>query len=312
MAECSHNHSQPHSHAPMNEDPKLRSRLAAIKHKILVLSGKGGVGKSTVAANLALSLAEAGKQVGLLDVDVHGPSIPTLLGLTGQTLHGTDDGILPVCPLPNLKVMSIAFALPSADEAIIWRGARKAGVIQQFLRDVEWGELDYLIVDAPPGTGDEPLTAAQLIGDPTGAIIVTTPQQVAVADVRRCITFCHEIGLPVLGVVENMSGLVCPHCNMIIDLFKTGGGRAMASELDVPFLGAIPLDPGVVQSGDSGSFLKAHANVSTAAAFQAIVAQITDIEKHTPICPSHVAQPEKCPPSACSSCGADCPSKKKQ
>jgi MinD-like ATPase involved in chromosome partitioning or flagellar assembly len=185
-------------------------------------------------------------------------------------------------------------------------------VIQQFLRDVEWGALDYLIVDAPPGTGDEPLTAAQLIGDPTGAVIVTTPQQVAVADVRRCITFCHQIGLPVLGVVENMSGLVCPHCNMLIDLFKTGGGKAMAEELDVRFLGAIPLDPGVVQSGDSGAFLRSHANSATATAFQAIVAKIVEVEKHAEMCPSHVPQPEKCAPSACSSCGADCPSKKKQ
>jgi len=232
---------------------KVHQRMSQVRHKLLVLSGKGGVGKSTVAASLAVWLAQAGKHVGLLDVDVHGPSIPGILGLEGQSLSLLGEEILPVRVGARLAVMSIAFLLPSARDAVIWRGPRKYGMIQQFLKDVLWGPRDYLVVDSPPGTGDEPLSVAQLVGDGAEAVIVTTPQRVATADVRRCITFCEAVSLPVCGIVENMSGLVCPDCGRHIDLFGSGGGRALAEEMHVPFLGAIPIDPAVVASGDAGT-----------------------------------------------------------
>jgi ATP-binding protein involved in chromosome partitioning len=226
--------------------------MAAIRHKIIVLSGKGGVGKSTVAANLALQLASSGKRVGLLDIDIHGPSIPMLLGLDERRPGVTATGMLPVEAGPNLRVMSIGFMLSSADAAIIWRGPLKMGAIKQFLTDVEWGELDYLVVDSPPGTGDEPLSIIQLIERADGAIIVTTPQDLALTDVRKCVNFCRKVGLPVLGVVENMSWLTCPHCGQRIDVFKSGGGRRMALEMGVPFLASIPLEPEIVERSDRG------------------------------------------------------------
>ncbi len=255
----------------------LRDRMSAIRHKLLVLSGKGGVGKSTIAANLAVSLSQAGKTVGLLDVDVHGPSIPRLMGLQDQRAAVSGRSILPVQVTDNLKVMSIGFMLESAADAVIWRGPLKFKVIQQFLKDVAWGHLDYLVIDSPPGTGDEPLSVAQLAGSNAKAIVVTTPQDVAVADVRRCISFCEKLSLPVAGIVENMSGFVCPHCGKVTNLFKTGGGEALARETGVPFLGKIPIDPDVVVSGDSGTpFVKAFAQSSAAPAFAAIVNRITE------------------------------------
>jgi ATP-binding protein involved in chromosome partitioning len=234
------------------EEQKLESRMAEIRHKLLVLSGKGGVGKSTVAANLAIALAQAGKCVGLLDIDLHGPSIPQLMGLEAGQVRMTEEDILPVHLTDNLSVMSIGFLLPDSRQAVIWRGPRKHGLIRQFLKDVLWGKLDYLVVDSPPGTGDEPMSVAQLVGPRAGAIVVTTPQQVAIADVRRCIAFCGELSLPVVGIVENLSGLVCPRCGQQIDLFSRGGGLALAREMDVPFLGQIPIDPEVVTCGDAG------------------------------------------------------------
>lgn len=218
---------------------------------ILVLSGKGGVGKSTVAANLALSLSLQGHRTGLLDSDFHGPSIPKLLGMEGTTLGVEGDKVLPAS-LGELKVVSIDFMLPQRTDAVIWRGPMKMNVIKQLLGDVLWGDLDYLVVDSPPGTGDEPLSVAQLIPQPTGALLVTTPQDLSTSDVRRSITFCRKLSLPVLGVVENMSGFVCPNCGHRTDLFGTGGGERMASEMDVPFLGRIPVDPAIVSSGDQG------------------------------------------------------------
>ncbi|MBN1476411.1 Mrp/NBP35 family ATP-binding protein, partial [Candidatus Sumerlaeota bacterium] len=220
---------------------RLTERMARVRHKIVVLSGKGGVGKSTVAANLAVALAQSGRQVGLLDVDIHGPSIPGMMGLGGRPVVGAGElGLMPIEFTENLRVMSIGFLLPRATDAVIWRGPRKFGLIREFLADVQWGDLDFLVVDSPPGTGDEPLAVCQLVvgempgESPTtpenrGAVIVTTPQGVAVSDVRRCITFCRQIGIPVLGVIENMSGLTCPHCGEMIDLFKRGGGVEMAS-----------------------------------------------------------------------------------
>ena len=230
----------------------LSSRLCRIKEKLVVLSGKGGVGKSTVAVNLAIALAKKGKQVGLLDVDVHGPSIPTLLNLEGHQVVGDGDGVEPLS-CNGVKVMSVGFLLQDESEAVIWRGPAKYGVIKQFLSTVNWGDLDCLIVDCPPGTGDEPLSVMQIIKDVDGAIVVTTPQNLALCDVRRSITFCRRLEVPVVGVIENMSGFVCPHCGEKVDIFKSGGSKAMAEEMDVEFLGAIPLGPEIVQSCDAGT-----------------------------------------------------------
>ncbi len=230
----------------------LEGQMGRIKFKLLVLSGKGGVGKSTVAANLAVSLALAGKSVGLLDVDIHGPSVPRLMGLEGTRPVAHDGRMAPLELGENLKVMSIGFLLESGRDAVIWRGPMKYGVIRQFLSDVDWGTLDCLVVDAPPGTGDEPLSVAQLVGQPAGAILVTTPQQLSVADVRRSASFCEKLSLPVLGIVENMSGMVCPHCGKRIEVFKTGGGEGLAAELGLPLWGRVPIDPQIVDCGDSG------------------------------------------------------------
>jgi ATP-binding protein involved in chromosome partitioning len=235
-----------------NDNARLALNLSKIKHKVLVLSGKGGVGKSTVAVNLAVALAAAGKKVGIIDIDLHGPSVPKMLGIENMPLDGSKDGIKPFMVGDNLLVMSIAFLLKNQDDAVIWRGPLKMGVIKQFLADVEWGELDYMVVDSPPGTGDEPLSIAQLIPEADGAVIVTTPQNVAIQDVRKCITFCGQVNLPVIGVVENMSGYVCPHCGEHSDFFGKGGGEEMARDMSVPFMGSVPFESGVVEAGDSG------------------------------------------------------------
>ena len=257
-------------------EQQLQERLHRIRHKILVMSGKGGVGKSTVAANLAISLSLSGKRVGLLDVDIHGPSIPKMLHLDAANVHMEDGAIQPVIHA-GVKVMSVGFLLKDRDDAVIWRGPMKASVIKQFLTDVDWGDLDYLIIDSPPGTGDEPLSVAQSLGDADGAVVVTTPQHVAVNDVRKSIMFCRKVNLPVLGVIENMSGFVCPHCGETSDIFTRGGGEAMCTELAVPFLGRIPIDPGIVTAGDRGepfAYLKSKtpAGLAMTAAFGPILA----------------------------------------
>ena len=258
------------------ERQELARTLCQINHKILVLSGKGGVGKSTVAANLAVTLALDGKQVGLLDIDIHGPSIPKLLKLEGEGLDLLDHKMVPASFSPNLKVMSIGFLLRNEDDPVIWRGPLKMGVIKQFLKDVAWGQLDYLIVDSPPGTGDEPLSICQLIENVDGAVIVTTPQDLSIVDVRKCVSFCQELEVPVLGVVENMSGLICPHCNERIDVFKHGGGERMAKEMGVPFLGMIPVDPQLVAASDDGTpFVQEYAGTETAKAFLRVVRKAT-------------------------------------
>jgi len=238
-----------------------------IAHKFLVLSGKGGVGKSTIAVNLAVWLSMQGKNVGLLDIDIHGPSIPKLLNLEHKGIQAKNDKIKPICYSDNLKIMSIGFLLPDETTAVIWRGPMKHTLIKQFLTDVCWGSLEYLIIDCPPGTGDEPLSIVQLLGNADGAIIVTTPQQIAVIDVKKCITFCRQLNLAVLGVIENMSGLVCPHCHRKIDIFKTGGGKQMAKEFNVPFLGSIPIDSDMVSACDLGQpFLDSNSQSSAAQA----------------------------------------------
>ena len=239
------------SESEFRERQKLQSRLCRIQHKIVVMSGKGGVGKSTVAVNLAMALALAGKQVGLLDVDIHGPSIPTMLGLEGQSITGNGQELLPIV-VDGVKVISIGLLLSDPDEAVIWRGPMKATVIKQFLQDVAWGDLDYLIIDSPPGTGDEPLSVCQIIGQLDGAVVVTTPQRVAEVDVRKSITFCRQLSVPVLGVVENMSGFCCPQCQEVTTILQAGGGRRIAESMGVPFLGAIPMDPKIAEACDSG------------------------------------------------------------
>ncbi|MEW6265260.1 MAG: Mrp/NBP35 family ATP-binding protein [Thermodesulfobacteriota bacterium] len=256
------------------QEAAISANLQHIKNKILVMSGKGGVGKSTVAVNLAQGLANKGFKVGLLDVDLHGPSIPGLLGLKG--LAGTTgQSILPVEIGPNLKVISIEVLMPEKDRAVIWRGPVKIGVIRQFIADVEWGSLDYLVVDSPPGTGDEPLTVAQTIRD-AKALLVTTPQEVSLADVRKSVNFCFQVGMEIIGVVENMSGLVCPHCGESIDLFHAGGGDRLAELFGLDLLGAIPLAPEIVRSGDAGRPLVdlVEPDHPAAAAYNRIIEQV--------------------------------------
>jgi ATP-binding protein involved in chromosome partitioning len=260
----------------------LTQRMSRVKNKILVLSGKGGVGKSTVAVNIGVALALAGMRVGLLDIDVHGPSIPKLLNLEGKRIDATDSGIVPTGFGDNLKVMSIGFLLQERNEPVIWRGPMKYGVIKQFLQDVVWGELDYLVVDSPPGTGDEPLSVAQLLVENGGgvqAVIVTTPQELALSDVRKSINFCRTLHIPILGVVENMSGFVCPHCGKTSDIFKTGGGEQMAREMAVPFLGRVPIDPQVVEASDEGKpYMYHYARTETAKAFGRVIRPILEME----------------------------------
>ncbi len=234
------------------QDKRLTEAMAKVRHKFLILSGKGGVGKTTVAVNLSMGFALRGYEVGLLDVDIHGPNVAKMLGIQGQMLDIQGKRIIPICPAAHLKVISMAALLPDPDSPVIWRGPLKMGVIKQFLSDANWGELDFLIVDCPPGTGDEPLSAAQLIPNIDGSIIVTTPQEVALLDSRKCVNFVKQLKMPVTGIIENMSGLICPHCGDKIDLFKTGGGEMAAKQMSVPFLGRLPIEPEIVVSGDDG------------------------------------------------------------
>ncbi len=236
------------------EDQKISEFLSNVKHTLLIMSGKGGVGKSTVAANIAVFLSNGGHKVGLLDIDMHGPSIAGLLGLTGFPLNTVGERIQPYLVSDNLKVVSMQGFLQRPDQAVIWRGPLKIGVIRQLLADVDWGALDYLVIDSPPGTGDEPLTVAQTIPG-CQAVVVTTPQEIALADVRKSLHFCQQTDMKILGIVENMSGFICPDCGSLHNIFKSGGGEKTARTWGIPFLGKIPLDPAVVQAGDRGCSL---------------------------------------------------------
>lgn len=259
----------------LNDDAVMAERLERIGHAFVVLSGKGGVGKSTVSVNLALSLAMKGFKTGLLDVDIHGPSIPTLLGIKGRYPVVKDNEIEPIECYGNLKVMSMGFLLGGTDTPVIWRGPMKANVIKEFLKGVAWGELDFLVVDSPPGTGDEPLSIAQYLKGKASAVIVTTPQNVATIDVEKCIIFCREVNLPVAGIVENMSGFVCPHCGKKTEIFSSGGGMELSSRFHVPYLGGIPIDPKIVMSGDEGKpFLQLYPETETARTFNMIIESI--------------------------------------
>ncbi len=234
------------------QEARLKARMLNIDNKILVMSGKGGVGKTTVAVNLARTLAGEGFRVGILDTDIHGPNVAKMFGAEELRFEGTDGGIEPPQVSPNLWAASLVFTGQEADAPIIWRGPLKMGVIKQFLADINWGKLDYLVIDSPPGTGDEPLSVCQLLPDLTGAVIVTTPQDVAVLDSRKSINFAKQVGAPILGVVENMSGFVCPDCNSVHNLFGKGGGEKAAVEMGVDFLGAIPLEQAVMEAEDRG------------------------------------------------------------
>lgn len=263
-----------------DEHNQIQNRMSQIKHKIFILSGKGGVGKSTVAANLAVSLSLSGKKVGLLDVDIHGPSIPKIFNLEDKKLIIMGDTIMPVPVSENLVAMSIGFMLHDKDDPIIWRGPMKYQMIKQFLKDVEWGQLDYLIIDSPPGTGDEPLSVIQFLEEPDGAVIVTTPQQVALSDVRKGVSFCRNLNLPIIGVIENMSGFVCPKCGETTDIFKSGGGENMALEMNIPFLGRIPIDPQIVNACDSGEpYIQQYSQSQAAQAFSEAIKPILELDK---------------------------------
>jgi Mrp family chromosome partitioning ATPase len=288
--------------AAAQQENAITRSLGKIKNKILVMSGKGGVGKSTVAVNLALSLAKKGHKVGLMDVDLHGPDVIRMLNLKGNiTPPATKDALVP--PLEyneNLKVVSLEYMMKDRDEAIIWRGPLKIQAIRQFVSDMDWGVLDYLIIDAPPGTGDEPLSVAQTIPN-VKAVVVTTPQKVALADVRKSINFCRVVNVEITGVVENMSGFVCPNCNETVDIFKSGGGEEVAREFDLPFLGRVPMDPKIVMAGDDGMpYLSGEGDSPAIKAFNAVV---TAIETRLP--PVAAPTPLK---MAGSGCGCSCSS----
>ena len=258
-------------------DESARQSLKKISHKYLVMSGKGGVGKTSVSVNLAIALAQKGHKVGLLDVDIHGPDIPRMLGLSGML---TVDGARKMTPIPyseNLKVMSMESLMQNRDEAIIWRGPVKHSAIRQFIGDVDWGDLDFLIIDSPPGTGDEPLTIAQLIPD-AKAVIVTTPQEVALADIRKSISFCKNVNMHVYGIIENMSGFTCPHCNKMVDIFGAGGGKKTALAYGIPFLGKIPFDPEMVTCADQGvAFQQKYKDSPITTAFHQIIQKMTSV-----------------------------------
>lgn len=289
-----------------SESMRICRRMDRIGRKIMIMSGKGGVGKTTVTVNLAKALSRAGYKVGILDTDIHGPNIAKMLGCENAVLEGSEGEIQPVT-VQGMKVVSLSFALENPSDAIVFRGPMKLNVIKQFLADVNWGDLDYLLIDTPPGTGDEQLAAAQNIPALAGCIIVTTPQAVSVLDSKRTVSFANQLKLRVLGVVENMSGLVCPHCGKIIDVFGKGGAEKMCMEEGVPLIGTIPLEVGLqIENGGTVSedSLSGQAFSSIAQIVHSSTKPLTSKDI------GYVPKDESCSPSACASCTADCPSKK--
>ena len=252
MVEIQNNMPPDRQKAEAEKDAAVKESLGKIKNKIIVMSGKGGVGKTSTSVNLAIALANAGHKVGIMDVDLHGPDVPRMLGIQGTPELTLNNKLSPLKYSENLKAISIESFIPGKDDAIIWRGPLKYAAIRQFIGDVDWGELDFLVIDSPPGPGDEPLTVAQIISD-AKAIIVTTPQEIALADVRKSINFCKTLKMEIFGLIENMSSLSCPHCGQMINLFGSGGGERTARETGIRFLGNIPFDPKVVACGDSGA-----------------------------------------------------------
>ncbi len=271
--------------ARQQEEQRIQEALGQIKHTVVVMSGKGGVGKSTIAVNVAIALQKAGKSVGLLDTDLHGPTVPLLLGLTGERPAVIGEKLVPMEHASGVKMISIGNLLDNADQAVIWRGPRKIGAIRQFIGDVLWGELDYLVIDSPPGTGDEPLTIAQTVPN-IQALIVTTPQEVSLADVRKSINFCQTVKMPILGVVENMSGFVCSSCGAVEPIFGAGGGGEMTRKLGLNLLGTVPIEPGIVRGGDKGMpYVSEDVDSSAQRAFTGIVMEIGN----------HIGAPQKPP-----------------
>jgi ATP-binding protein involved in chromosome partitioning len=263
-----------------SEDELLKIRMGKVKHKIAVISGKGGVGKTLVTVNLAATLAKmkgVGK-VGLLDADIHGPCVPKMLGLKGNILESGPAGIFPVYSDGGIKVVSMAFLLPNDDSPVVWRGPLKMGAIKQLLSEVAWGELEYLLIDLPPGTGDEPLTVLQLLPEADGVVIVTIPSEVSGDVVRKAVTFARMLNIPILGIIENMSGLVCPHCGEKIEVFEGGIGKRVAEDMGVPFLGSIPIDPRISAACDSGvPFVETHQDTVAAKAFGDVVKRVMEM-----------------------------------
>ncbi len=296
----------------MTQDEKIINNMNKIGRKILVMSGKGGVGKTTVTVNLANALVKQGYSVGILDTDIHGPNIAKMLGCEGDSLSATEDGdILPVVSANGIKAISLSFALKDPGEAIIFRGPMKIGVIKQFLADVQWGTLDYLLIDSPPGTGDEQLTICQTIQDLTGTVLVSTPQQVAILDARRSISFARQLDIRIIGLIENMSYLRCPDCNKEISIFGKDGGKNLCMEEKVPFLGGIPMEVELGQSEDSGlNWIAKNPESESAKVFFQIAEFI-----HKSTQPTegviYVPKDEGCSPSSCATCTEDCPSRKK-
>ena len=262
--------------AQTEQDVSVDRSLKKIKNKFIILSGKGGVGKTSTSVNLSLALAKKGFDVGIMDVDLHGPDVPRMLGLTGMLDLNKNNKLNPMKYSDHLKAVSIESLIASKDDAIIWRGPLKYSAIRQFIGEVEWGDLDFLIIDSPPGTGDEPLTIAQTIKD-AKAVIVTTPQEVSLADVRKSISFCRTLKMDIYGLIENMSGFACPHCDKMVDLFRSGGGEKTARTAGIPFLGRIPFDPNFVTCGDNGiSFQEKYADSQVARAFAEIAEKISN------------------------------------
>jgi len=266
----------------VEQEQKVRERMNKIRHKIAVISGKGGVGKSTVTVNLAMAFAMHGhvNHVGILDADIHGPSVPKMLGIAGQRLQVGPSGAFPASGPLGIKVVSMDFLLPDENSPVIWRGPLKMTAIRQFLSDIVWGDLDVLLIDLPPGTGDEPLSVAQLLPEMDGVVIVTIPSEVSQIVVKKSAFFARQVGMPIIGIVENMSGFVCPKCGSKADIFQSGGGRKIAEELRIPFLGSIPIDQSVCQDADRGApFIVEHADSPASKSFMEIVEKVEDFLK---------------------------------
>ena len=264
------------------QEQKLRAKMSKVRHKIAVISGKGGVGKSTVAVNLAVALAMHGHadRIGILDADIHGPSVPRMLGLTGQRLQVGPLGGFPPSGTLGIKVVSMDFLLPDENAPVIWRGPLKMTAIRQFLSEIVWGDLDILLIDLPPGTGDEPLSIAQLLPEMDGVVIVTIPSKVSQVVVKKSVTFARQLGMPIIGVIENMSGFICPHCGKKSDIFESGGGQKIAEELNIAFLGSIPIDQEICEDADRGEpFIVEHPNSAASKSFMEIVRKIEDFLK---------------------------------
>jgi ATP-binding protein involved in chromosome partitioning len=267
----------------LEQERKLRTRMSKIRHKIGVISGKGGVGKSTITVNLAVAFAMRGhaNSVGILDADIHGPSVPKIIGLSGQKLQAGPAGVFPALGQLAIKVVSMDFLLPDENAPVIWRGPLKMTAIRQFLSDIVWGDLDILLIDLPPGTGDEPLSVAQLLPEIDGVIIVTIPSEVSQIVVKKAVTFARKLGMPIIGVVENMSGFVCPNCGAKVDIFQSGGGKKIAEELNVPFLGSIPIDQKICEDSDKGlPFIIEHGDSPSSKAFMEIIKKVETFLKN--------------------------------